>query len=458
MQRIVQNSQATFLMVLLIVGIYSGKAVAQSNGAMQQYACNRAAVVMIRTEVLAEVNVQKIKINEKPFNRLLDSIRMLTADSIFLSPEEKLDIVLNELEKKPSYYFINEFNYFRHREKVTAHGTGFFISGNGYLLTNCHVVDEDDAYISRRFILSAFNYVSETNINSIEQDWEVKFSDQQRSLLYRTFANVYSRIVPIELEKIEKKIFVVMNSDDRSGKSYSQEIPAVIIRKGHSMPGKDIAILKIESPAELPSIPLATSATVLVGEEIFVYGYPNPVNKNEYLSEETVLEPTLTKGIISAMKKTINGWPVLQMDAGINHGNSGGPVCNKNGEVIGVSTFGSLDDNARALAPGLNFAIPLEVVSEFFYDTVMPGKSNVSSDFCKAIQFYQSRQYRQALHYFLMVEQKNPSYPNLHKYMQSCRVNTIKGNDKTTNPFVYFLMMGLTAVVIGALASYKLRK
>ncbi len=455
MQNIFQRKRKGFFWFILVSAFGTTPAAAQSVGGIQQYACNRAAVVMIRTEVLAEVNVQKINVNERTFSRLLDSIHRLEADSIFLTPAEKLDIVLNEFELRPSYYFVSEFNYFRHREKVTARGSGFIISGNGYVLTNCHVVDEGDAYINRRFILSAFNYVSETNIASIEQEWEVKFTEQQRSLLYRTFANVYSKIVPIELEKIEKKIFVILNNDDSLGNRFSREIPAIIKIKGRSMPGKDVAILKIELPVELPSIPLSASNDIMVGEDIFVYGYPNPVSNNEYLSLETALEPTLTKGILSGLKKTINGWPVLQMDAGINHGNSGGPVCNRQGEVIGISTFGSLDDNARALAPGLNFAIPLEVIREFFSDSIIPAKSSVSMNYCKGIQFFFREYYKEALHYFLKVKAGNSSYPDLERHIQICQANILKGYDKSGNPTLYLLMIVALFGLFGGLFWFK---
>jgi S1-C subfamily serine protease len=111
---------------------------------------------------------------------------------------------------------------------------------------------------------------------------------------------------------------------------------------------------------------------------------------------------TLTKGIISAWKKTVNGWPVLQMDAGINHGNSVGRFATK-WEVIGISTFGSLDDNTRGLAAGLNFAIPLIVAREFFSDSVAPRASQVSIYFCKALTSYQKQHYKEALRYFKKV-------------------------------------------------------
>jgi serine protease Do len=446
------------LYICTVLTLMAGVGFAQQPASVLQYACNRAAVVMVRTEVSADVNVQKININQKKFTRLLDSIQSLEADSIFLSPEEKLDIVLAEFQRRPQHYFVSEFNYFRHHEKVTARGSGFIISGDGFVLTNCHVIDEDDAYISRRFILSAFNNVTETNITSIEQEWQVKFTEQQRNLLYQTFANVYSRIIPIQMDKIEKRIYVLMNGDNARGSRTVQSIPATIIRKGRSMPGKDIAILKITVPYDLPTMALAPSNEVGVGEDIYVYGYPNPVANNTYLSEESISEPTLTRGIISAWKKTVNGWPVLQMDAGINRGNSGGPVCNANGEVIGISTFGSLDDNTRGLAAGLNFAIPLEVVREFFSDSVKPHPSKIAMNYCRAMDFYHKKYYRQALRYFEKVFEANPAFPNLRLHMRACQQNIEKGNDHETNPVVYYLLIAVFVAVAGGLTWYKLRQ
>ncbi len=421
----------------------------QISDASLQYEINQAALVMVRMEIRAEVNVQKVNINTRSFNRLLDSIQSLEADSIFLSPAEKLEIVLNEFQARPQYYFVSEFTYFRHREKVSARGTGFIISGDGYLLTNCHVVDEGDAFISRRFVLSAFNYVTESNINAIEQAWVVKFTDQQRSQLYQTFANVYSRIVPIELEKIEKNIFVTLNGQDSTGKGLSREYLATIIRKGRSMPGKDVALLKIRVAEVLPTLQLNRNSQVKVGEEVFAYGFPNPVANNAYLSDETILEPTLTRGIISARKKTIHGWPVLQMDADINRGHSGGPVCNKNGEVIGITTFGTLDDNAKGLAPGLNFAIPLEVIREFVPDSINASLSEISLKYAAALRLEEKSYYKKALVYFREVEHLNPFYPGLHQHIREAEKNISEGKDAAANDWMLYAVAAGLAVVAG---------
>jgi S1-C subfamily serine protease len=123
------------------------------------------------------------------------------------------------------------------------------------------------------------------------------------------------------------------------------------------MPGKDVALLKVDSVQQLPTLLLSNDGIPRIGEQVLVYGYPEPVTANAFLARENNIEPTLTTGIVSAIKKSLGGWPVIQMDAVITHGSSGSPVCNNKGEVIGLASFGSLEQKTGGLVSGFNFAI-----------------------------------------------------------------------------------------------------
>ncbi|MEI9807386.1 MAG: serine protease [Bacteroidota bacterium] len=128
------------------------------------------------------------------------------------------------------------------------------------------------------------------------------------------------------------------------------------------MPGKDIAILKLDDVKNLPTLRVSRDSVINIGEKILVYGYPEPATTNAFLSTESNNEPTLTSGVVSAIKQSVGGWPVIQMDAMISHGSSGSPVCDEKGEVIGLATFGSLEQTTGSLASGYNFAIPVSVI------------------------------------------------------------------------------------------------
>jgi serine protease Do len=115
--------------------------------------------------------------------------------------------------------------------------------------------------------------------------------------------------------------------------------------KGHD-PKTDLALLQVETDAALPYVSFADSDRARVGDWVVAIG--NPFG----------LGGTATAGIVSARGRDIRSGPYddyLQIDAPINRGNSGGPVFNVNGEVMGVSTA-IFSPNGGNI--GIGFAIP----------------------------------------------------------------------------------------------------
>ena len=116
----------------------------------------------------------------------------------------------------------------------------------------------------------------------------------------------------------------------------------------------DIAVVKVNvDPALLHPLTLGSSSDLQVGQEVAAIGSPFG------------LPGTMTAGIISALDRTItapNQFSIsgaIQTDAPINHGNSGGPLLNSNGEVIGVNAQIESDSGGN---DGVGFAIPSDAV------------------------------------------------------------------------------------------------
>jgi serine protease Do len=126
----------------------------------------------------------------------------------------------------------------------------------------------------------------------------------------------------------------------------------------------DVALLKISSDRNkpLPSAVLGDSGRLRVGEEVFAIG--NPFG----------LEQTLTRGIVSAVNRIVPGstWsvrePMIQTDAAINHGSSGGPLVDRCGRVVGINTA-LLPD-----AQGIGFSIPIDLVRSLLPDLRDKGR------------------------------------------------------------------------------------
>ena len=116
----------------------------------------------------------------------------------------------------------------------------------------------------------------------------------------------------------------------------------------------DIAIIAINNNLELKKITLGNSDKVKLGDDIFVFGTPLNI---DYIS-------TLSKGNISYIDRKItiktsneiNNFSVIQIDSRIEEGNSGGPVINKSGKVIGMMFV------KEANVSGIGFALPINFV------------------------------------------------------------------------------------------------
>jgi hypothetical protein len=160
------------------------------------------------------------------------------------------------------------------------------------------------------------------------------------------------------------------------------------------------------------------------------------------VAAESAIEPTLTTGIVSAIKKSVNGWPVIQMDANINHGSSGGPVCNSKGEVVGLTTFGSLE-NTGGLAAGLNFSIPVSILNEFTDSAgIEPKISKATKLFSEGLNCFDNHYYKKALNNFEEVKKLNANYPTLENYIVDCK-NRIDNKEDVESKNVKNILIGV---------------
>lgn len=129
----------------------------------------------------------------------------------------------------------------------------------------------------------------------------------------------------------------------------------------------DLAVVKVvDLPEGIAGLPLADMDQLAVGQTAVAIG--NPFG----------FAGTLTRGIISALGRTIDGLTVfsipqtIQTDASINPGNSGGPLLNLQGEVIGVNAQIRTADDSRSNS-GVGFAIPVSIIKQVVPDLIETG-------------------------------------------------------------------------------------
>ena len=189
-------------------------------------------------------------------------------------------------------------------DKGYGYGTGFFVSSNGYIATNHHVIEGSETI----------------------------------------------------------KVYL------HSGKSY----PASLV--GYSV-AEDLAVLKIEGE-NFPTVPIGDSSTLKVGEKTVVVGHPGGAEA----AFSTV------EGIVSALNRKVlvnegaftSELSMIQTSAPVNSGNSGGPLFNAKGEVIGIVTRKLSDFE------GIGLALPINGSMKFINAIIQKGTAkDVVSDFSR---------------------------------------------------------------------------
>lgn len=191
-------------------------------------------------------------------------------------------------------------NFFGQTTTAAVSGTGFFISTDGYILTNYHVIE--DAYTSNSTI-------------------------------------------------------TVLTHD---GTSYKATVTGV-------ESSNDLAVLKIDA-TDCNAVTFGDSDSMSVGDTVYAVG--NPMGELQF---------TMTSGMVSALDRAVttqdysSAINMFQIDAAINEGNSGGPVYNANGEVIGIVTAKYSSSSSSSTVEGLGFAIPVNDAKTIANDLMTKG-------------------------------------------------------------------------------------
>jgi serine protease Do len=280
---------------------------------------------------------------------------------------------------------------------ATASGSGFIYRPDGYLVTNGHVAqlayskDEQAGQAQKEFVFqSCFQ-------DKLEQAFHHRFSDREVAEWANRFVTVNATVLTV----------VLSNHAPYTGEVKQYSGP---IAEG----GKDVAIIKIDGN-NLPTVPLGDSNTVNVNDKVYTIGYPGAAN----ISQKSLLVATSSDGIISAVKnEDYSGTPLLQTNANINHGNSGGPAFDASGQVIGITTMGS------SQASGYNFLVPINTAKEFVSAAgAQPQRGNFDQTWQQALNAYANKEWSKAHKLLSDVLEMMPEQPEAQKLQLQAAAN-----------------------------------
>ena len=243
-------------------------------------------------------------------------------------------------------------------ELQSSSGSGFFVGEDGenpqYIVTNMHVIDD---------------YVK---ANEGE-----RFTTYIGMVSYKTDSGTANLPSFLTADSCELRIYYSETDYDK----------AYVVDHGE-MDKIDLALLKLNKPTDKrKSLPIKKVTDEIVGESVYVVGFPgNADNEITSASKWGVEDVSVTKGIVNKLVTNDKGVESIQTDAVIHPGNSGGPLVNEDGNVIGVNTWSySSSSNGSYLHVStdyysINSSHVIQLLKKNDIEFTEVGKSNKSND------------------------------------------------------------------------------
>ena len=256
-------------------------------------------------------------------------------------------------------------------------GTGWFIDPSGYVVTNGHVVQP--AYETPRWLVNQTAQRAVTTACLPEALKAAKLEPGENPAAEEALKRrVLDKVLPSVKVTITPTISVKLSNGMRLKSEVKKYSPPASAEAG-APSGRDLALLKVPD-GHYPMLPLADSTAAQLGDPIRILGFPGVVLSHELLNQSASVDASVTNGAVSGFKQDKANNPYIQTDAPAAWGNSGGPVINSKGELLGVLTFVSLAPGPEgSIVQGFNFIIPAQGVKEFVKDT--PVKINEMGKF-----------------------------------------------------------------------------
>jgi S1-C subfamily serine protease len=320
-----------------------------------------------------------------------------------------VDGAMGQIRFEPPGYQAQVFNV-----STIALGSGFFLSSNGYIATNAHVVSttrEGEEKAKEALFWQMVQQIGQ-QLNRDPRTLNHQLINQHSNLV--SFQKVHHVIIP-------------------DGSSYPFEIKQYGAPTGESADqGKDVAVVKIEVK-NAPILKLGDSDRVQLQDHVTVVGYPGAADtfQSGMLSQKSAFEASITDGKISARKTASSGAPILQTNASATHGNSGGPVLNDANEVIGLLTFRGDTVNGQEVS-GFAFVVPSNTVMEY---VKAAGAANTEGPtdtlFREGLDYYWNDQYSSAIPKFEEVKRLFPQHSEVDHLVQSSQQAKAEGREKS---------------------------
>jgi S1-C subfamily serine protease/rhodanese-related sulfurtransferase len=329
-------------------------------------------------------------------------------------------------------------------------GTGWFVDGRGFIITNAHVVDPAyrlPAWVTHELKKKAIDEACVVPVLTARGIMRGQRPDLEEEI--RRAASTQA----LATAKVEAQpqITAMLSNGTKLKAEVKKFSPLLLLdNAGKPLPdsGRDLALLRV-ADGVYPAIGLSRRDPQ-IGDPVHILGFPGVVLSHELLNQSSTLDASATNGTVSGIKFDAIGQELVQTDASASHGNSGGPGVNNEAELVGVMVAVTLSPSGGAIVQGFNFLIPAKDVAKFLEGTEVtkPGDSKFNPVWAAGIELFLGGRYKAAV---AKLEEANKLVPNLVDVKRTLDEANRMVKNPPPRPFPWaWATLGVTALSVGA--------
>ncbi|GCE25882.1 hypothetical protein KDA_13660 [Dictyobacter alpinus] len=220
-------------------------------------------------------------------------------------------------------------------------GSGTFISSHGDILTADHVIQPPhdksmDDVLQMTAAKDVANYINQT----FHPDTPYTEEDAYTNMYYGVFRTTSTYNKPASEVYLSKDYAGVINATKLSEVPQNFHAPVNQIKKESGVDERDVAIIHVDME-DTPSVHLGDSSNVSQQDELTVIGFPGNGDLGDPLTPDpnAYLTSSVNKIYVSSIKTASGGGQVIQVGGNVEHGDSGGPALDGQGNIVGVVSF-----------------------------------------------------------------------------------------------------------------------
>ncbi|MAU33542.1 hypothetical protein CL689_07375 [Candidatus Saccharibacteria bacterium] len=359
-------------------------------------------------------------------------------------------------------------------EEVCAAGTGsgFFVSQDGYVATNGHVVSSDPKGLALQYAVAALasngdsRYLEALMVLAGLTDAKLAVAQSEEELVaiivdavydmsdarFSRANNVESILVNVTDQSPDVDAWLQSIQERRNYTDDDNVLAAELVDEDYRLldgydgfRASDVAILKVDG-SQFPVVRLGSISDVTQGANLSILGYPGEASGNGIV-ETTATMATLTSGKVSSIKSDSGGeHKLIETDTTIGKGNSGGPVFADNGAVVGIATYtadgsgegGGVYNYVRDIQDLLDLAKENDIT----FDT----DSRTQAEWDEGLSYFYNSRYSRALENFEIVEDLYPDHNRVAEFIATAKTRIANGED--VKDFPVALVAGIAVVLL----------